>query len=66
MDKKIKRWNRIYLFLYIVLYGFAVPIGLLVFLFLEDESFPVVPVVVAFVLPILKRQHMERLRNEAP
>lgn len=64
MSAKEKRWKRIYLFLFILVYGLAIPINLLVFLTLEGESFPFVMILVGVILPIIKKQHIERLRTE--
>jgi hypothetical protein len=63
MSKKEKRWRRVYLFLYILIYGMVAPLSLLLF-FAGGESFPffIIPVVLA--LPVMKQNHIQKIREK--
>jgi hypothetical protein len=63
MSKKEKRWRRVYLFLYILIYGMVAPLSLILF-FTGEESFPffIIPVVIA--LPVMKQNHIQKIREK--
>jgi hypothetical protein len=63
MSKKEKHWRRVYLFLYILIYGMVAPLSLILF-FAGEESFPffIIPVVIA--LPVMKQNHIRKIREK--
>jgi hypothetical protein len=63
VSKKEKRWRRVYLLLYILIYGIVVPLSLILF-FTGEESFPffIIPVVLA--LPAMKHNHIQKIREK--
>lgn len=63
MSKKENRWRRVYLFLYILIYGMVAPLSLILF-FTREESFPffIIPVVIA--LPVMKQNHIQKIREK--
>jgi hypothetical protein len=63
MSKKEKRWRRFYVFLYILFYGFIIPLSLLLF-FIGEEKFPFTMIPVALALPAMKHNHIKKIREK--
>lgn len=63
MSKKEKRWRRIYLLLYILIYGMVAPLSLILF-FAGEESFPFFIIPVAIALPVMKQNHIQKIREK--
>ncbi|MFC0238819.1 hypothetical protein [Fictibacillus phosphorivorans] len=63
MSKKEKRWRRVYVLLYLLIYGLVAPLSLILF-FIGEESFPffIIPVVLA--LPAMKHNHIQKIREK--
>ncbi|MBY6038557.1 hypothetical protein KUV80_18135 [Fictibacillus nanhaiensis] len=63
MSKKEKRWRVFYKVMYVFFYGFIIPLSLLLF-FMGEEKFPYTLLPVAVGLPLMKSNHIQRIREK--
>ncbi|WP_087973444.1 hypothetical protein [Oceanobacillus rekensis] len=63
MSKKEKRWRRLYLILMIFIYAVFVPITVVEWL-AADGSFPLTALVVGFALPVMRKNHINQIREK--
>ncbi len=62
--KKLKRWKRIYFILMIFIYAVFIPVTTLEWLF-ADGSFPITAIAVGSALPVMKKNHLNQLEQQA-
>lgn len=63
MSQKEKKWRRFYLIAMILIYGIFVPVELFEF-FTEGGGFPLTVIVVGVGLPIMRMNHLRKIREE--
>ncbi|MED1865894.1 hypothetical protein ABID52_003892 [Fictibacillus halophilus] len=63
MSKSEKKWRRIYIALYIFVYGIYVPYNLLMWLG-GEEGFPIAMFPIAIGLPFMKKNHINSIREK--
>lgn len=61
MSKKEKNWKRFYLFIMIFFYFIYVPVSVAEWIF-SDGGIPLTAIVVGFALPVIRKNHLTKIR----